>query len=108
MKKKDRTSRETPATESVLSKVASKDQLLFDKKLSRRDMLRLTGASGLGLLLGGGGVGSILAARKAAGQPGQALSSRNTRERTLFHSTGIIRRESLRLRRISCASPRLI
>lgn len=38
-------------------------------------MLRLTGASGLGLLLGGGGVGGILAARKAAGQPGQAVSS---------------------------------
>lgn len=31
MIKKDKTSRETPATESGLSKDASKDQLLFDK-----------------------------------------------------------------------------
>ncbi|KAI7259929.1 hypothetical protein KC345_g10195 [Hortaea werneckii] len=31
-------------------------------------MLRLTGASGLGLLLGGGGVSGIMAARKAEGQ----------------------------------------
>lgn len=75
MNKKDKAFRETPATESGLSKDASDDQLLFDKKLSRRDMLRLTGASGLGLLLGGGGVSGILAARKAAGQPGQAVSS---------------------------------
>ncbi|MCL6603751.1 MAG: deferrochelatase/peroxidase EfeB [Paenibacillus sp.] len=36
---------------------------LTEKKLSRRDMLRLTGVGGLGLLLGGGGIGSILAAR---------------------------------------------
>lgn len=45
---------------------------IFDKKLSRREMLRLTGASGLGLLLGGGGVGGILAAREAAGRAASA------------------------------------
>ncbi|MNO67189.1 putative deferrochelatase/peroxidase EfeN precursor [compost metagenome] len=45
---------------------------IFDKKLSRREMLRLTGASGLGLLLGGGGVSGILAARGATGQAAPA------------------------------------
>lgn len=35
------------------------------KKISRRDMLRLTGASGLGLLIGGGGMGGILAAQSS-------------------------------------------
>lgn len=30
----------------------SKNEPIFGKKLSRRDMLRLTGATGLGLLLG--------------------------------------------------------
>lgn len=39
---------------------------LLDKKVSRRDMLRLTGASGLGLLLGGGAMGSLLAVRNSA------------------------------------------
>ena len=37
-----------------------------DKKISRRDILRLTGVGGLGLLLGGGGIGSIIAARAAS------------------------------------------
>ncbi|MNM32618.1 putative deferrochelatase/peroxidase EfeN precursor [compost metagenome] len=36
-------------------------------KISRRDMLRLTGASGLGLLLGGGAVGGLLAGNSAKG-----------------------------------------
>ncbi|MEK4239349.1 iron uptake transporter deferrochelatase/peroxidase subunit [Paenibacillus sp. FSL H7-0714] len=47
----------------------SKSNLILDKKLSRRDMLRLTGATSLGLLLGGGGVGGIMAARNAVAEP---------------------------------------
>lgn len=39
---------------------------ILDKKLSRRDMLRLTGASGLGLLLGGTGAGLLTARRTDA------------------------------------------
>ncbi|WP_339824753.1 iron uptake transporter deferrochelatase/peroxidase subunit [Paenibacillus sp. FSL R7-0163] len=50
----------------------SKNQPIFGKKLSRRDMLRLTGATGLGLLLGGGGVGGIIAARNAVAEPTKA------------------------------------
>ncbi|WP_083606742.1 iron uptake transporter deferrochelatase/peroxidase subunit [Paenibacillus helianthi] len=46
-------------------KNGTKSGQIFDKKLSRREMLRLTGASGLGLLLGGGGVSGILAASGA-------------------------------------------
>jgi len=42
------------------------DNPLLGKKVSRRDMLRLTGVGGLGLLLGGSGMGGIMAARGAA------------------------------------------
>jgi deferrochelatase/peroxidase EfeB len=53
---------------------------LLDKKVSRRDMLRLTGASGLGLLLGGGAMGSLLASRGSSAkapavEPAQTSSS---------------------------------
>ena len=37
--------------------------LLLNKKLSRRDMLRLAGVGGVGLLLGAGSVGSILTSK---------------------------------------------
>lgn len=47
----------------------SKSNPILDKKLSRRDMLRLTGATSLGLLLGGGGVSGFMAARKAVAEP---------------------------------------
>ncbi|QUL53975.1 deferrochelatase/peroxidase EfeB [Paenibacillus tritici] len=50
------------------------DAKLLDKKFSRRDMLRLTGASGLGLLLGGSGVGGIMAARQASGPAVPAIA----------------------------------
>lgn len=43
-----------------------KSEQMLNKKLSRRDMLRLTGASGLGLLLGGTGAGGLMAARQSA------------------------------------------
>ncbi|WP_019908808.1 iron uptake transporter deferrochelatase/peroxidase subunit [Paenibacillus sp. HW567] len=52
-----------------LLKDDNKSTGIFDHKLSRREMLRLTGASGLGLLLGGGSVGGILAAGQAAAPP---------------------------------------
>ncbi|MHA6534609.1 iron uptake transporter deferrochelatase/peroxidase subunit [Paenibacillus sp. BAC0078] len=57
-----------------LLKDDNKSTGIFDQKLSRREMLRLTGASGLGLLLGGGSVGGIMAAGQAAAPP-QASSA---------------------------------
>ncbi|WP_200897744.1 iron uptake transporter deferrochelatase/peroxidase subunit [Paenibacillus wulumuqiensis] len=42
---------------------------LFRKPVSRRDMLRLAGASGVGLLLGGSGAYGIMAATGATKQP---------------------------------------
>lgn len=73
------------------------DNGLFRQKISRRDMLRLTGASGLGLLLGGGGVGGLMAARQAAGRavPAAAASGQNaaTADTIPFygkHQAGII------------------
>uniref|UniRef100_UPI00403FA66B iron uptake transporter deferrochelatase/peroxidase subunit n=1 Tax=Paenibacillus sp. FSL K6-1096 TaxID=2921460 RepID=UPI00403FA66B len=70
---------------------------LFRQKISRRDMLRLTGASGLGLLLGGGGVGGLMAARQAAGRAvpaaaasGQSAGAADTIPFYGKHQAGII------------------
>ena len=65
MKKKDKSAK--PAAEQQSEElIEQKNARLMDQKLSRRDMLRLTGVGGLGLLLGGTGAGSIIAARKSA------------------------------------------
>ncbi|NUU60340.1 iron uptake transporter deferrochelatase/peroxidase subunit [Paenibacillus agri] len=73
MNKHDKDKQPTPTTNSEPS------QKLLDTKVSRRDMLRLTGATGLGLLLGGGAMGSLLSrggtAAKAPVAPVQADSS---------------------------------
>lgn len=52
----------------------STNEPLLGKKVSRRDMLRLTGVGGIGLLLGGSGVGGILATRSASA-PVEATSA---------------------------------
>nr|WP_308424199.1 iron uptake transporter deferrochelatase/peroxidase subunit [Paenibacillus albidus] len=49
---------------------------LLGKKLNRRDMLRLTGASGLGLLLGGSAIGGIMGTRENT--PSSAVALDNT------------------------------
>ncbi|MBT2290305.1 deferrochelatase/peroxidase EfeB [Paenibacillus albidus] len=48
---------------------------LLGKKLNRRDMLRLTGASGLGLLLGGSAIGGIMATRENTASSAVALNN---------------------------------
>ncbi|WP_310551367.1 iron uptake transporter deferrochelatase/peroxidase subunit [Paenibacillus glufosinatiresistens] len=64
---------------------------LLNKPVSRRDMLRLTAASGLGLLLGGGAVGA-LAAREAS--PSAAPGPADTSDASLpfygSHQAGIV------------------
>ncbi|KGE20715.1 deferrochelatase [Paenibacillus wynnii] len=63
------------------------------KKLSRREMLRLTGVGGLGLLLGGGGIGSIIAARSAAAPSRAAQASSALADSIPFfgeHQAGIL------------------
>lgn len=49
-------------TERNDGKATSPRDSLLDKPISRRDILKLAGAGSLGLLLGAGGVGGILAA----------------------------------------------
>lgn len=66
----------------------NKSSGLLDQKLSRREMLRLTGASGLGLLLGGGSVGGILAAGQAASPP--QASNANSLPFYGTHQAGIL------------------
>lgn len=58
----------TPSTEQE-----QQSEPLLEQKLSRRDILRLTGVGGLGLLLGGTGAGSLMAARKPSA-PGPAAA----------------------------------
>ncbi|OAB34061.1 iron uptake transporter deferrochelatase/peroxidase subunit [Paenibacillus glacialis] len=49
--------------------------LMLNKKLSRRDMLRLAGVGGVGLLLGGGAIGSILSSEiKTKSSPSTSLN----------------------------------
>lgn len=70
---------------------AGKPEELLDRKLSRRDMLRLTGVGGLGLLLGGTGAGSLIAAR--APKPDAPAASGTSADRIPFygaHQAGII------------------
>ncbi|MDU5950768.1 MAG: twin-arginine translocation signal domain-containing protein, partial [Paenibacillus macerans] len=43
---------------------------LLNERLSRRDVLKLAGAGGLGLLLGGGGAYGVMAAQKALARKG--------------------------------------
>ncbi|WP_054942829.1 iron uptake transporter deferrochelatase/peroxidase subunit [Paenibacillus ihuae] len=64
---------------------------LMDQKLSRRDILRLTGVGGLGLLLGGTGAGSIIAARKAS-EPAPAVQAANADTIPFYgsHQSGIL------------------
>jgi len=61
-----------------VKKSPGKEQLI-DKKVSRRDLLRLTGVGGIGLLLGGSSIGGIMAARSTASPagttPGASLPS---------------------------------
>ncbi|MBB3131736.1 deferrochelatase/peroxidase EfeB [Paenibacillus rhizosphaerae] len=70
----------------------TKDSSILKKPLSRRDLLRLAGTGGLGLMIGGAGIGSLFAAKErktaaaVAGQP-------DTGDRIPFygkHQAGII------------------
>ncbi|MDQ0194567.1 iron uptake transporter deferrochelatase/peroxidase subunit [Paenibacillus wynnii] len=63
-----------PSSPELNSKENDSSTGFTGKKVSRRDMLRLTGVGGLGLLLGGGGIGSIIAARSAAA-PNRAVQA---------------------------------
>ncbi|MRN56077.1 iron uptake transporter deferrochelatase/peroxidase subunit [Paenibacillus monticola] len=67
-----------------------KSDPLLGKKLSRRDMLRLTGVGGLGLLLGGGGIGGIMATRGAAAQVPAAEVKEDTIPFYGSHQAGIL------------------
>ncbi|MEK3837880.1 iron uptake transporter deferrochelatase/peroxidase subunit [Paenibacillus sp. FSL R7-0128] len=94
MNKKDKNSRNKADADHGIPAPETK---LFNTKFSRRDMLRLTGASGLGLLLGGGGVGGIMAARQAAGRavPAAAASGQNEEQADTIpfygkHQAGIL------------------
>lgn len=70
----------------------NQDNLIINKKVSRRDMLRLAGVGGVGLLLSGGAIGSILGTQvKSASNPSASL---NANQDTIpfhgAHQAGII------------------
>lgn len=76
----------TPSTEQE-----QQSEPLLEQKLSRRDILRLTGVGGLGLLLGGTGAGSLMAARKpAAPGPAAAQASGDAIPFYGSHQSGIL------------------
>lgn len=94
MNKKDKNARNAADADHGIPAAETK---LFNTKFSRRDMLRLTGASGIGLLLGGGGVGGIMAARQAAGRavPAAAAFGQNEEQADTIpfygkHQAGIL------------------
>lgn len=69
----------------------SNDSIL-NKSLTRRDVLRLAGTGGLGLILGGGAIGGLLTAENKR-KEGARVSASNAEERIPFygmHQAGII------------------
>ncbi|MEC0091718.1 iron uptake transporter deferrochelatase/peroxidase subunit [Paenibacillus macquariensis] len=69
-----------------------KNNLMLNKKLSRRDMLRLAGVGGVGLLLGGGAIGSLLASDKKTTSNASTILSQDQDSIPFYgaHQAGII------------------
>lgn len=75
----------------------------FDKPLSRRDILKLAGVGGAGLLLGAGGVGGIVAAQASKTERRFPPPEPKRIPRARCLSTAVTRRVSLHPSRISSA-----
>lgn len=65
---------------------------LFDKPLSRRDVLKIAGAGGLGLLLGGGGAYGVMAAKETLNHTVRKTSSPAGSREPFYgqHQSGIL------------------